>query len=79
MTLLLSISKADDPGLEKLGPYDKLSSYYGSGLISKNLQNIPQIGCFYLTAGHVATGGFVTHRVELSVDATGNEVFCVFR
>jgi len=61
----------------RLGVYGKLSAYCGTEEIVRNIQTIPAIGCFSLSAGHGAVGTFASHRVEVSVDDAGNEVFKV--
>ena len=56
------------------GPYALLC---GDGPIPRDAPTIPWIGCFYLSAGHSAAGTFANQKVEVSVDATGNEAFKV--
>jgi hypothetical protein len=63
-------SSSSAPG----GPYALLC---GDDPIPRDAPTIPWIGCFYLSAGHSATGTFANQKVEVSVDATGNEVFTV--
>lgn len=75
--LLATQVPASDPADSPLGVYGKTSTFCGPEAIQRDPQTIPQIGCFYLSAGHGATGTFATHRVELSVDGAGREVFKV--
>ncbi len=75
--LFLSQASADETLPPNLGVYGKLSSYCGTKEIGRNIQTIPEIGCFYISVGHVAVGTVASHRVELSVDHTGNEIFKV--
>lgn len=49
----------------------------GDDPISRDASTIPWIGCFYLSAGHSATGTFANQKVEVSVDAAGNDIFKV--
>jgi hypothetical protein len=81
ITGLLLLAKAKAQAQESaespLGVYGKTSTYCGAEAIPQNPTTIPQIGCFYLSAGRGATGTFATHRVELSVNGEGKEVFKV--
>ena len=67
----------EEPGWSRLGVYGKLSTYCGAKAIPRNLQTVPEFGCFYLSAGRGATGTLATHRVEVSVNNAGEEVFKV--
>lgn len=49
----------------------------GDDPIPRDAPTIPWIGCFYLSAGHSATGTFANQKVEVAVDAAGHEVFKV--
>jgi hypothetical protein len=60
-----------------LGSYGSLSTYCGKGPIPRNPPNLPWIGCFVVTAGHVVTGAIGGHRVAVSVDLRGVESFNV--
>jgi hypothetical protein len=75
--LPLGQAKAGEPAKSPIGVYGKTSTYCGAEAIQRNPPTIPQIGCFYLSAGHGATGTFATHLVELSVDGAGKEIFKV--
>jgi hypothetical protein len=75
--LLLAQVRAQDPAQSNLGVYGKTSTYCGAEAIPRNSPIIPEIGCFYLSPGHRATRTFSTHRVEVSVDSAGVEVFKV--
>jgi hypothetical protein len=73
--MLLVEARAQD--LSNLGVYGKTSSYCGRGAVPRDVSTIPLIGCFYLSAGHGAKGTLSKHRIDLSVDSAGNEVFKV--
>lgn len=75
--LFLPCSRAQEPAETHLGAYGRASTYCGADAIPRNKPIIPQVGCFYLSAGHQALGTFATHLVEVAVDATGAEVFKV--
>jgi len=75
--LPLAQAKAGEPAESPLGVYGKTSTYCGAEAIPRNPPTIPQVGCFYLSAGHGATGTLATHQVELSVDGAGKEMFKV--
>lgn len=75
--LALAPTKAQGPADSPLGVYSKTSTYCGKEAIPQNPLTIPQVGCFHLSSRHTASGTFSTHRVEVSVDDTGNEVFKV--
>jgi len=75
--LLLAQARAQDPAQSNLGVYGKTSTYCGPQAIPRNSPTIPEIGCFYLSPGHRATGTLSTHRVEVSVDSAGKEAFKV--
>jgi hypothetical protein len=75
--LCLSQARAEETLPPNLGVYGKLSSYCGTKEIARNIQTIPEIGCFYLSVAHVAEGTIASHRVEISVDYAGNDVFKV--
>jgi hypothetical protein len=60
-----------------LGAYGCTSSYCGKGPIPRDIEEIPWIGCFSLSAGHTARGMLSNQHVEVTVDATGEEVFTV--
>lgn len=75
--LLVARTQAQEPGESHLGVYGKTSSYCGDKAVPRNEAIIPQVGCFYLSAGHRATGTLATHSVEISVDAAGTEMFKV--
>src|SRR5207237_1843693 len=75
--LLLAKAIAHDPAQSNLGVYGKTPTYCGPQAIPRNSPTIPEIGCFYLSPGHRATGTLSTHRVEVSVDSAGKEAFKV--
>jgi hypothetical protein len=75
--LLLAQTQAQQPSESHLGAYSKTSTYCGVEVIPRNQSTIPQVGCFYLSAGHRATGTVATHLIELSVDDAGMEIFKV--
>lgn len=75
--LFFAQASAQEALPSSLGVYGKLPSYCGTKEIARNVQSIPEIGCFYLSAGHGAVGTFASHRVEVSVDDAGIEVFKV--
>jgi hypothetical protein len=77
ISLFLPLARAQvqEPDLSRLGVYGKTSTYCGAKAIPQNEPTIPQVGCFYLSAQHRATGRFATHRVEVSVDQAGMAVF----
>ncbi len=70
-------AKEQDSVAPSLGPYGSISTYCGKKGLPRNITNIPWIGCFYLSAGHTATGTLSNQHVEVTVDATGNELFTV--
>jgi hypothetical protein len=70
-------AQAEQPGASHLGAYGKTSTYCGAEAIPRNQPTIPQVGCFYLSAGHRAIGTFATHSVEISIDDTGAAIFIV--
>jgi hypothetical protein len=74
---ILTQARAQGSAPSSLGVYGKISEYCGANEIARNVQNIPAIGCFYLSAGHSAIGTFASHRVSVSVDDAGKEVFTV--
>jgi hypothetical protein len=76
-SVFLSPTRAQVPAESPLGSYGKLSTFCGEKAIPRNEPTIPQVGCFYLSAGHRATGTFAKHRVEVSVDDAGTEIFAV--
>lgn len=45
----------------------------GDGKVPQNEAAIPWVGCFFLSAGHAATGTLLGHQVEVRVDAAGQE------
>jgi hypothetical protein len=61
-SLFLSLTpiQAQEPDSSRLGVYGKVSSYCGTKGIPQNEPIIPQVGCFYLSARHRATGTFAT-------------------
>jgi hypothetical protein len=72
---LLTRTPAQAADLSRLGSYSRLSTYCGVKTIPRNEVAIPLIGCFYLSPAHKAKGALATHRVALSVDSGGNEIF----
>jgi hypothetical protein len=58
-------------------PAGRYALLCGDDPIPRDAPTIPWIGCFSLSAGHSATGTLANQKVEVSVDATGNEVFTV--
>jgi hypothetical protein len=60
-----------------LGAYGRLDTYCGAGEIPHDPAEIPLIGCFYLSREHKTTGMIQSHRVEVSVNDAGEEVFSV--
>src|SRR5271155_2414280 len=58
-------------------PYFSQKTYCPQDPIPRNVATIPWIGCFILSAGHNAAGTFSNQRVEVTVEATGREVFRV--
>jgi hypothetical protein len=60
-----------------MAPYSSLKAYCGKDPIPQDVTTIPWIGCFYLSAGHSATGRFSNQEVEVAVDAIGNDIFTV--
>jgi hypothetical protein len=75
--LLVARTQAQEPGESHLGAYGKTSTYCGVKAVPRNQPTIPQVGCFYLSAGHRATGTLATHFIEISVDDAGTEIFKV--
>lgn len=75
--LLLDQAQAQQPGESHLGAYRRTSTYCGGAMIPRNQPTIPQVGCFYLSAGHRATGTVARHLIEVSVDDAGTEIFKV--
>jgi hypothetical protein len=70
-------SEAQTSTASHLGVYGETSTYCGTGGITQNASAIPWIGCFSLSAGHSATGTFSNQKVEVTVDAAGQETFMV--
>jgi hypothetical protein len=58
-------------------PAGRYALLCGDDPIPRDAPTIPWIGCFYLSAGHSATGTFANQKVEVSVDAAGMEIFKV--
>jgi hypothetical protein len=75
--LFLARTHAQQPTESHFGAYGKTSTYCGVEVVPRNQPTIPQVGCFYLSPGHRATGTVATHLVELSVDGAGMEAFKV--
>jgi hypothetical protein len=61
----------------RLGAYGRLDTYCGAGQIPHDPAEIPLIGCFYLSQGHKTAATIQNHRVEVSVNEAGEEVFSV--
>jgi hypothetical protein len=75
--LFIPCSRAQESAEPHLGAYGKASTYCGADAAPRNEPSIPQVGCFYLSAGHRATGTFATHLVEVTVNTAGAEIFKV--
>jgi hypothetical protein len=75
--ILQSQGKAQEAVQPNLGIYGETASYCGAGAVARNPVTIPNIGCFRLSPGHAAVGRFSTHRVEVSVNSQGHEIFSV--
>lgn len=75
--LLSNIAKAQGSDSSQLGVYGRLETFCGNGEIPRDIDSIPKFGCFYLSPGHSAIGTFSNHRVEVSVDVAGREMFDV--
>lgn len=61
--------------LSSLGAYGRLSTWCGSKPIPRDVTALPSIGCFELSPGRSAVGTISGHRIEVSVDEKGQEVF----
>lgn len=68
-------TEAHAADLSRLGPYGRISSFCGPGIIPRDEATFPFTGCFFLSSGHVATRILATHRITVSVDTAGHEVF----
>jgi hypothetical protein len=68
---------AQDTAPSHLGVYGATNTYCGKGAVPQNIETIPLIGCFRLSAGHGAIGEFSGHTVKVTVDGAGHEVFTV--
>jgi hypothetical protein len=61
-------------------PHQATGSYLllcGQETIPRDVMTIPWIGCFSLSAGHSAIDTFSNQKVEVAVDAAGQETFTV--
>jgi len=70
-------AEAQSSASSPMGRYSSPSTYCGPGSPRQNVDTIPWIGCFSLTAGHRAAGSLSGQRVEVAVDQDGREVFTV--
>ncbi len=64
------------PNIPGLGSYGNLATYCGKEGVSGprwNPEELPWIGCFGLSSGKSASGMIAGHRLEVSVNARGEE------